>query len=159
MNRSQVEQLYRKYGPSVYRRAKNILRHEQDAKEAMQEVFVKVLSKGDTFEGSSTEMTWLYSITTNLCLNRIRNSRRRNELLADYSAKKRDIGQPHPELQHIVCNLLHKVSQDLAQVAVYYYFDEMTQEEISQIVGCSRRKVGDMLDRFKKALADKEVAV
>ncbi len=151
-----IDQLYRQYGPSVYRRALNILGSEQEAQEAMQEVFVTLLTKGESFRGDSSLMTWLYSVTTNLCLNQIRNRKRRAMLL---SARYRDLhpeDRPHPELVHIVANLLDCVPTDQAQVAIYYYFDDMTQEEISTMMGCSRRKVGDLLERFRSVVAGLE---
>lgn len=128
MDRTNIEQLYKKFGPSVLRRARNILRNEQDAQEALQEIFLTVLSKGHTFRGESATMTWLYSITTNLCLNRLRNTKRRGELLDQHKPQLKTTTQPHPELIHQVSDLLRKVPEPLAQVAIYYYYDAIVDE-------------------------------
>jgi RNA polymerase sigma-70 factor (ECF subfamily) len=157
MDRTEVEKLYRQYGPSVYRRAMNLLRSDQEAQEAMQDVFISVLSKGESFRGASSPMTWLYSVTTNLCLNRIRNAKRRTELLQKNVPAESSTDRPHPEIRHIVLELLRSVPEELARVAVYYFFDDMTHEEIAKILGCSRRTVGDLLERFRKQLASREV--
>ncbi len=37
-------------------------------------------------------------------------------------------------------------------MAVYYYLDEMTQDEIAALLGCSRRNVGRMLARLHDQL-------
>ena len=128
MDRKTIEKYYHQYGPSVYRRAYNILRNHEEAKDAMQEVFFKALSKGDGFREQSAPMTWLYSITTNLCLNWIRNKKRRTELIKEVDSKLAPNDHPNPELVHMVQDILHKVPTQIAQAAVYYYFDEMTHE-------------------------------
>ena len=76
-----VGELYREWGPMVFRR---ILRFYDpvEAEEVLHEVFVKVLENSDGFRADASPSTWLYSIATNHCLNRLRNSKRRRELLA-----------------------------------------------------------------------------
>jgi RNA polymerase sigma-70 factor (ECF subfamily) len=157
MERQQVEMLYRRFGPMVYRRAMNILRTETEAQEAMQDVFVTALSKGVSFRGESSPTTWLYSVTTNLCLNRLRNRKRRHQLMSEYTQITKTPNRPHPELLHLVCGLLRTAPVAEAQAAVYYYFDEMTQEEIADITKTARRTVGDLLKRFRRRVASKEV--
>ena len=75
IDRGELEALYRSYGALVKRRARGILGDEQEAQDAMQEVFVRVIAAMGEFRGQSQPSTWLYRITTNLCLNRIRDSR------------------------------------------------------------------------------------
>lgn len=143
-----IETLYERYAPSIQRRAYSMLRNEAEAHDAVQDVFEIVLRKAGQFEGRSALMTWVYSVTTNHCLNRIRDRTRRRELLDDH----RDLLQPpdedEPGAQLLVRNLLARVPKSLATVAVYYYFDELTHEEIADLLGVSRRKVGYQLERF-----------
>lgn len=157
MTRQDIENLYREYGPSVFRRAMNILRNQDDAREAMQEVFITALTKGESFKGKSSAMTWLYSVTTHHCLNHLRNSKRRAELVADFDPREWTMDRPHPELLQIVQSLLRVVPQELAEVAVYYYLDDLTHDEISKLLGCSRRKVGYLLEKFRAAIEQEEV--
>ncbi|OGQ85045.1 MAG: hypothetical protein A2289_16810 [Deltaproteobacteria bacterium RIFOXYA12_FULL_58_15] len=156
MDRQAIERLYREYGPTVYRRACNILRSEDDAREAMQDVFVTALTKGNTFQGTSTVMTWLYSVTTHLCLNRIRYGKRRAELMQGFDPESWTTATPHPELVQTIHSVLMSVPEKLAEVAVYYYLDDMTHDEIAKIMGCSRRKVGYLLDKFREQVTKKE---
>ena len=48
--------------------------------------------------------------------------------------------------------LLAQLPDQLAQVAVYYYFDEMTHEEIAELVGCSRRQVGNLVQQVQQRI-------
>src|SRR5262245_11971994 len=63
-----IRALYEKYGSWIFNRARSLLKDEQAAYEAMQDVFVKVLESGADFRGDSSPWTWLYRITTNHCL-------------------------------------------------------------------------------------------
>src|SRR4051794_9327512 len=81
MDPAAADALYRKYGPAVLRRARAILGDEPSARDAMQEVFVRVLGSATEFRREASPMTWLYQITTRHCLNRLRDRLRRAELL------------------------------------------------------------------------------
>src|ERR1700712_1333946 len=74
-------ELFRQHGPMVYRRALRLLSRPEDADEATQEVFLRVMRSVDGFEGRSGITTWLYQITTHYCLNLIRDRGRRRQLL------------------------------------------------------------------------------
>ena len=79
----QVEVLFRRYGPLVYRRALKILGEPSQAEDATQEIFIRVVNGLETFDGRSKLSTWLFQVTTNHCLNQIRNRSRRRELWRD----------------------------------------------------------------------------
>ena len=80
MDLSDIDILYRRYGPLVLRRARAILGDEEAAQDAAQEVFMRAMTKGHAFRGESSPVTWLYRITTNYCLNQIRDKSRRREI-------------------------------------------------------------------------------
>ncbi len=71
--------------------------------------------------GTSAVTTWLYSVTTHACLNRIRNQRTRARLLAAENAGRADGAPSTAEGTTILRDLLARVPPELAQVAVYYY--------------------------------------
>jgi len=156
--RRDLENLYMTHGASVYRRALQLLGNPHDAEEAVQDVFAKVIESIDDFRGDSHVMSWLYRTTTNLCLNRLRNARRRTELVAQHLATAH-AGQVPAQADRlsILRELLARMPEELASAAACYYVDEMTQSEIAQVLNCSRRHVGDLLERAR-AWAAKEVA-
>ena len=156
LNRKEVEALFRSYGPLVRRRARSILNNEAEADDATQEVFVKVLGSLDAFRGESQPSTWLYRITTNLCLNRIRDSRRHKDRLEEIAvAREANINAQRPaadpEGRLALQALLQLLPAELAEVAIYYHVDGMEQEEIAQLIGVARRTVGYRLERFREA--------
>lgn len=64
------------YSDRVYNLALRILRKSDDAADILQETFIKVLEKIDTFDGRSDFFTWLYRIATNLSLMKLRKEKR-----------------------------------------------------------------------------------
>jgi RNA polymerase sigma-70 factor, ECF subfamily len=77
-----VESLYRRYGPMVLRRCRQLLRNEDLAADAMQETFVKVL-RNQARLNARYPSSLLYRIATNVCLNVLRTHRRRPAVSAD----------------------------------------------------------------------------
>lgn len=148
-----VGALYQSHGHVVLRRARQILGNEAEAEEALQEVFISLVKRPDQFQGRSALSTFLYGMTTNLCLNRIRNRKNRQRLLDVHVKPMTEQSKPSPaEKMTLLRQLLVKVEPpELAEVATYYYMDEMTHAEIAEVLGCSRRHVGNLLDRFHEA--------
>jgi RNA polymerase sigma-70 factor (ECF subfamily) len=146
--RPSIEDLYRTYGPSVLRRARALLGDEHSARDAMQEVFVRAIQSNVKFNDGISPMTWFYRVTTNYCLNQIRNQGRRLRMLSRQSTEEQTAGSTEDRVA--VKEMLGRVPDELAQIAVYYFIDHMKQEEIAEIVGVSRRTIGNRLEEFKK---------
>ena len=152
-SRAAVEQLYRSHAHLVLRRARHILGDEQEAREALQELFVSLLSRPEQFEARSSATTFLYSATTHLCLNRLRNGRTRLRLVEAQpppSAPQTERAESLTEARA----LLARLPEELREVAVYCFFDELTQEETAQVMGCSRRHVNNLLVRLRTRAAE-----
>ncbi len=150
---AQVERLYRQYGAMVHRRCRRILRNEEEALDATQDVFARALRYWDTWDGSADRINWLNRIATNHCLNRIRNAKgrrekldqRKNELPAVGSGPAGAADLEQLDLVHAV---MRDMPEDLQRLAVLYWFDEMTQAEIAVEVGLSVPTVRKRLRRF-----------
>ena len=70
-----VERYYRTYGPMVMRRCRSLLKDEDEAADAMQDTFVRLLRHQDRLQERGPS-SLLYTIATNVCLNRMRSARR-----------------------------------------------------------------------------------
>jgi RNA polymerase sigma factor (sigma-70 family) len=157
VDRRTIEALYRAHGHHVLRRARHLLGSEADARDVVQEVFASLLDHASPFRGDSAITTWLYSATTHGCLNRMRNQKTRERLLDEHARSRADgaaPASPDAERAAIVRDLLARVPDALAEIAVHYYADEMTHDEIARVLGCSRRHVGDLLERLHASLRD-----
>ena len=77
-----VEGLYRKYAPMVMRRCRQLLRDEDQAADALQETFVRLLRRKQDLRATYPS-SLLYRIATNTCLNMLRTRKRRPSVSAD----------------------------------------------------------------------------
>jgi len=78
-----VDQLYRQYGPMIIRRCRQLLRDEDQALDATQDVFVRLLEQRMRLRDDYPS-SLLYRMATNLCLNRIRDAKRRQTTANQY---------------------------------------------------------------------------
>lgn len=149
-----IEALYREHGHMVFRRARYLLGGEEEARDVLQDVFMSLVHQPDQFTHKSSIVTWLYSATTHRCFNTLRNQRKRNTLLqAQQIDQEAATSRGSSEALVLARELFASMPETLAHVAIYYYLDEMTHEEIAQVVGCSRRHVGKLLEKVQRHLA------
>lgn len=131
------------------RRARFLLGSEDDAREMLNEIFVSLLDRPDQFNEKSSITTWLYSVTTHGCLNRLRNERTRLRTLQENAPPISEASlKESPEHAAQLREELKRLPPELAEVAVYHYLDGMTHDEIAGVLGCSRRHVGDLIERM-----------
>ena len=148
-----VENLYTQYGALIHRRCRRILRDDEEARDALQEVFARAIRSWDSWDGVASRLTWLSRIATNHCLNVIRNSKGRREKLDQRKGERPGAGlgpEAHGrlELLDVVKAIMEDMDEDLQRLAVLYYFDEMTQSEIADEVGLSVPTVRKRLRLF-----------
>lgn len=143
-----LERLYARYNRVVLRRAATMLGDREAGKDVMQEVFLRALGAQAEFTAARSPLSWLYRITTNLCLNRLRDTRRRRSILEQVTSFEEASTGPAGELALTLEMLLVKVPHELQEIAVYYYVDQMSQEEIASKLSVPRRTVGYRLEQF-----------
>ena len=73
------EELVRLYDQPVLRLALNLMRSEEDARDAYQEAFLKVYRSLGNFRFECSFYTWIYRIVTNICLDQLRKKTVRKE--------------------------------------------------------------------------------
>jgi len=142
---------YEKYGPMVIRRCRNILGNGDDALDAVHDVFVNVLRAKSTLHGQYPS-SLLYTMATNICLNRLRNKRR--ETFKDFSNEVDikpfvDEGFEQVEAEMVLEDILSNESELNRSICFMYHVDEMTLKEIGEAVGLSVSGVRKRLEAFK----------
>jgi RNA polymerase sigma factor (sigma-70 family) len=139
--------MYEQYQRSVYRRARTLLADEDAAQDVLQEVFLKALRVPADDPLIENPMGWFYRTTTNLCLNRLRNTKRRRQLLAEPGTEL--VFAPDADASMIVKRILEALPEELQAAAIFYYIDELSHDEIAVLLGTSRRTVGNRLATFR----------
>ena len=150
-----VKDLYTRYGPLVLRRCRTLLRREEEAVDAMQDVFVRVLVHQARLDERGCS-SLLYRIATNVCLNRLRGQRRRpedpqTELLQQIAEVSGQEGAV--EARSLLDRLLSREPESTAVIAVLHLHDGLTLEEVAREVGLSVSGVRKRLRRLQEGLA------
>lgn len=156
-----IQALYERYAPMIHRRCKTLLRNDEEAIEAMQDVFVEVCRRRDRLEVASPS-SFLYRTATNVCLNRIRSKKRRPQD-ADTELVERIASAPVAEDRTLINAFLDRVfARELPntrEMAVMHLVDGMTLQEVADEVGLSVSGVRKRLRLLKAHVAEiKEVA-
>jgi RNA polymerase sigma-70 factor (ECF subfamily) len=125
---------------------------ESEAQEILQQLFMSFLERPAQLDGKTSMTAWLYGATTHLCLNTLRNRRNRARIVQEAPLPGGGAATRNAEAMVSAQELLAALPEPLAQLAVYYYFDEMTHEEISEIIGTSRRHVGNLLQQVQERM-------
>ena len=147
-----VEAYYRKYGAMVHRRCRFMLRDDEAALDAMQDVFVELLRREKDLVHSAPS-SLLYTIATNVCLNRIRKSKRHPETKDD-EILQTIAGDEGPEDQtltgHFLDRLFTREPESTRTIAVLHYVDGLTLEETANQVGLSVSGVRKRLRQLRQ---------
>ena len=152
-----VAGLYRSHGHIVLRRARALLGGEADAQEAVQEVFASLVVSPGSLRSARSVVGWLYQATTHYCLNQLRNRRTGARLLESRVAPAAAaVERPRAEAQAEVRSLLALLPDEVAAAVVYHHLDGMSHAEVAELLGCSRRQVGYLLERAQGLLARAE---
>ncbi len=141
-------ELFERYGKLVYVRCRQIL-GEEEAADAVQEVFMRVIEQRSGFRGDAKPSTWLYGIATLHCLQRLRNRNRRRQKLDALAELRPSSSEPGRAVEQIsLSRLLAEQSEELRLMVYLRCVDELTVEEVGVIVGRSRKTVGKRVAEF-----------
>ena len=138
------EELVGTYRERLYRVAWRILRDDESAEDAAQEAFIKVYRHIARFEGRSSLYTWMYRITVNIALNKLKRDRFRQMVpLGDMIREDRS-PRSDPERTAMGSEVVERVKAAVEtlpdkQKAVFTlkFYEGLSHKEIADIVGCS----------------------
>ncbi len=134
-----IEALCDKYGPMVFRRCLRLLRNEDDAMDACQDVFVRLLERRDRLDARYPS-SLLYRIATNLCLNRIRDRGRRPQTCDEPQLERiAALGDTEATTgaRLLLDRLFGRQPASSRTIAVLHHVDGLTLEQVAEAVGLS----------------------
>jgi len=147
-----IEMLYETYGPMVLRRCRSLLKNEDKAQDAMQEVFLKLVEKSRHLKAEYPS-SLLYTMATNICLNKIRDEGRKNEVGGDdllHVIASYDKTENRLMASETLDIIFGKMQPSTRDIAVLYFIDEMTLQEVSDTVGLSLSGIRKRLKKLKE---------
>ena len=154
IERSEIAALYEQYGPALFRRARGLLGNGDDAHEIVQETFLQFWRGRSRFRRESSPFTFLYRVTTNLAIDRLRRRKTAGVQLSLeeglYSGALEGSSEARLVAASDIAHLLEGLDAELVMVAVMAFVDGMTQDEIGEAVSVSRRTIVKRMKKVKK---------
>ncbi|MBI3181347.1 MAG: sigma-70 family RNA polymerase sigma factor [Myxococcales bacterium] len=147
----ELRDLYEEFAPVVHRRALAMLRRDADAWDVVQEVFERMLRSGFNFRREARPMTYVYRVTTNVCLNALRGRKVREPSAS--SPEEPAVDQAAAEAADLLAALAGRLSERQLRVAALHFVDGLTQEEIGQVLDLSRKTIGRELEAIRSEAA------
>ena len=148
-------QLVEEYGNKLLKTCYLILKDREEAEDVVQETFIKVFNKIDTFQEKSGLYTWIYAIALNLSRDRIRIKQDILELKDEW------IGNEDVESQvemNIDRELLRKeiftMNSLYREILVLFYFEELSIKEISNLLNEKEGTIKSKLFRGRNMLKE-----
>jgi RNA polymerase sigma-70 factor (ECF subfamily) len=163
------DELVHRYQDKVYRLCYKILRHEDDAAEAMQDAFLSAYRGLKNFKAESTFSTWLYRIATNASLMKYRK-RRGKHISLDQSQSPDDDAEPMQlpdwsaqppeelltaEMREVMAESIKRLPPELQEVFVRRDLGEMSNADVATELGLSVAAVKSRLHRARIALRER----
>jgi len=153
-------EIFERHGAAVYRRCKAMLGDEASARDAVQEVFLKVHVQRGSFRGDASPFTWLYSVATTHCLQQLRNAKLRAGKLESLGREPAPEGVAPDERLRAMA-LLEGFPIEVQQIVYLRHVDGLDLEEVSSVTQLSTKTVSRKLRDFaerSRALAKREEA-
>lgn len=159
-NTNAFAELVDRYKDLVFTLAWRMLKNREEAEEVSQDAFMKVYKSLKKFKGDSKFSTWVYRVTYNTCLDRLKKNKRQQNTIAideftEHHIKTLDNaleGMEENEKGEAIKRCLELLPSEDSFLITLYYFDEQSLDEISKITGLTANNVKVKLFRSRKKL-------
>ena len=135
------------YGNSLYRLCTVMLQNRDDAQDAVQDCFLRYMTKAPDFTDSEHEKAWLIRVATNICKDTLRQRKHSSFLSLD---EIRNISSSEDNAQ--ILGLLVSVEEKYRVVLHLHYVEGYKTDELSAMLGISSAAVRKRLQRGRDIL-------
>ncbi|MFW6287751.1 MAG: RNA polymerase sigma factor [bacterium] len=167
-NKQVFEELIQRYQDRVYHTTFRMLGNHEDAMDMAQETFIRVYKSLGNFKSKSSFSTWLFSITGNICRDELRKRQRslktyslssddrfNNDLPEDSDRKSNpEKASLSRELSSTIQKKVDQLPEEQKFVFVLREFEDLSYQEIAEILDISLGTVKSRLSRARRALRD-----
>jgi RNA polymerase sigma-70 factor (ECF subfamily) len=169
-DRAAFTELVEKYKQPVINLIYRTLRDATEAEDLAQNVFVQVYKSAGRYRTTARFTTWLFTIARNLCLNEIRRRSRHPADSLDATPagddappaqfEDRKVESPperllQGELEEKIQEALAELPENQRTAILLCRQDELSYEEIAEILGCSLSATKSLIHRGRETLKEK----
>jgi RNA polymerase sigma-70 factor (ECF subfamily) len=169
-DRAAFQLLVERYQSRAFTLAFQILKHQQDAEDVVQEAFVKAYLSIKSFQGNASFFTWFYRILVNMAIDFRRKVSRQNRDTSSFDIEARDVLEQKISTVHVVQaetpldatlrreqadkinQVLGEISPDHRAVIVLREVEGLRYEQIADVLGVSKGTVMSRLHYARKKL-------
>lgn len=148
-----LDLVVRRYGDRLLLHGVYILKDAQEARDVVQEVFIKAMREPRFFDADFKMQAWLYRVTRNLCFNLVRDRRRRDVLLAINDRPASTSADPlervfETEQQDEILAAIDSLTPDHRDILILRYYEDLSYAEIADRLDI---KLGTVMSRLSRA--------
>ncbi|MFA7230358.1 MAG: sigma-70 family RNA polymerase sigma factor [Victivallaceae bacterium] len=174
-NTTVFDELMNRHAMKLYRTVFGLISDHHDAEEVVQDAFVRAFRALDKFRGDANFNTWLHRIAVNLARNKYHWNRRRgsgqNISIYQHSDNLGDENQEQEmhlpdtsaipdrmaqnvELEKTVTDSFDKLPDSLRETMMLRHIDEMSYEQIAEVLNCKTGTVKSRIARGREMLRE-----
>ncbi len=164
-DRHALNELVKRYQPAVLRVCVSLI-GSRDVDDLVQDIFIKILRRLNTFEGRSSFFTWIYEITVNQCRDELRRRKRRRwfslqalpaETVERVTAEEESVSAQIEanELRDNLRRELNKLDPKYRELVVLRDLEGLGYDEIARISGIDEKLVKSRLYQARQILSTK----
>ena len=150
-----------RYKNKAFSMLKRMLKNEFEAEEVLQDCFMKAYNSLSAFKGEAKFSTWFYRIVYNTALTRLSSQKRKTETemtsVEDHFNLKSEYRSDEIEkkdVNDLIHDTISKLPDRYSAIITMFYLNEMTIDEISEVMGITISNVKVMLHRSRNSLRD-----
>ena len=152
---------------AVYNVARRLTRHEADARDLVQDAFLRAFQHFDSFTTGTNCRAWLFTITYSVFVNRYRRQQRQPALVAadelgwsldDRAVDRRSLPPTTPARATAAADVesaLAELPDDFRAAIVLVDLEDLTYEDAAAVLDCPVGTVRSRLFRARKHLAER----
>lgn len=152
---SAFSKLYDRYSDKVYGRCLQFFQDKEKAKDATQEIFIKVLYQLHTIKEEDYFSTWLYTVTYRYCVDKFREEKKHF-----FAEEEKAVNVYYEEQEEVFEDIysdileegLQKLDKEERTIIMMKYVDEMSVKQISEVLGLGSSAVKMRLKRSRDKL-------
>ena len=134
-DRGAFAQMYMQTREAVYALALSVLHDAQEAQDVAQDVFVQVWERASGYQPKGSPMAWLFTVTRNLALTRLRRSGRQVGLEEEaWNAIPAQAPDVSPEDRHLLQEALSKLGGQERQIVLLHAVTGLKHQEIARLL-------------------------
>lgn len=152
-----------RYSGKVFSTAYSYTHNHEEAKDLVQDIFIKVYNNLGKFKVDARFSTWLYRIAVNSCIDWNRKNSRLIKMA--WNSEENDVfdtitdESPGPEQElltqehkELIRTIVREMPELYKTVLILYYFEELQVQEISTVLDCPKKTVETRLYRARGIL-------